>query len=84
MENKKATHSLGFSFDDDAESFTNILTFVKTKGLKYNSVENDELYINVFGTQSELIEVAELDHKLHGDGFSFNLHDATECMEEIE
>lgn len=76
--------SLSFQFDDE-ESLNEIEEFVKSNPiLDYDVLnEDEEISLVVYGPKKDLIEVAAFDHKLHGDGFSFNPQDVLEAIEEL-
>jgi hypothetical protein len=84
MDNKENTELiLEFQFDNE-ESLNSIEEFVKNQDLDYDVlIEDEEFCISVYGCQKDLIEVAAYDHKLHGDGFSFNPEEAIEAMIEF-
>jgi len=89
MDNKEISQefSLQFTFDNE-ESWKEFRSVSKSHGLFLDidviSEDEDGIVINFFGTQEELIKFAEIDHDLHGGGFSFNPQDVIETMEEAE
>jgi hypothetical protein len=86
MENTKE-YALQITFNDE-ESFNEFKDVCKAKDLflDIDDISNDDEGISIvfYGTQNELMQFAEIDHSLHGDGFSFNQNDVIDAMEEIE
>lgn len=86
MDNTENTQEyvLQMTFDDEA-SWEEFRDVCKSRDLFLDidviSEDEDGQVINFFGTQEELIQFAEIDHTLHGDGFAFNPQEVIEVME---
>jgi hypothetical protein len=84
--NNSEEFSLSFFFDDE-ESRDEVIEVATRMDLDYDAVdgaeEEGDIGLAVYGTKKELVALAAEEHRLHGDGFSFNEEEAIEAIEEL-
>jgi hypothetical protein len=80
----EGNYSLEFLFDNEAAREELIAVAIKMD-IDFDAVdgawEADELALVAYGSQAELVALAEEHHRLHGGGFSFNADEVIEVLE---
>ena len=84
--NSEELFALNFFFDDE-ESRDEVIAVATRMDLDYDAVdgaeEEGDIGLAVYGPKKDLVALAAEEHRLHGDGFSFNEEEVIESLEEF-